>query len=124
MHKHRFRRFVSRHTAWYGTVALVFAFLSPGLSIAIAGQVSDPPLYTCLADSETASEIAGVQLCTAEQTATLVNRAETDNLQMRLGALLSRVETAGSGSSAGLIGGYGIYSTGSIGVAEAGAAAQ
>jgi len=124
MHKHRCHRFVSRHTAWYGTVALVFAFLSPGLSIAIAGQVSDPPLYTCLADSETVSEIAGVQLCTAEQTATLVNRAETDNLQMRLGALVSRVETAGIGATAGLIGGDVIYRIGGNDVAEAGAAAE
>ncbi len=122
MHKHRCHRLVSRHTAWCGTVALAFAFLSPELSI--AGQVSDLPLYTCLADSEAASEIAGVQLCTAEQTATLVNRAEPDNLQMRRGALVSSVETTGIGATAGLTGGDVIYRIGGNDVAEAGTAAE
>ena len=84
MHKHRCHRFVSRHTAWHGTVALALAFLSPGISV--AGQGADMPLYTCLADSEAASGIVEVQLCTAEHTETLVNRSEPDNLQVRRGA--------------------------------------
>ena len=43
---------------------------------------------------------------------------------MRLGALVSRVETAGIGAAAGLIGGDVIYRIGGNDVAEAGAAAE
>ena len=122
MHKHRCHRFVSRRTAWHGTVALALAFLSPGISV--AGQGADMPLYTCLADSETASGIVGVQLCTAEHTETLVKRSEPDNLQVRRGALISSVEATGIGATGGLTEGDVIYRIGGNDVADAGAAAQ
>ena len=120
MHKHHCHRFVSRRMAWHGTVAL--AFLTFGISV--AGQGPDMPLYTCLADSETAADIVGIQLCTAEHTETLVTRSEPDNLQVRRGALISSVDATGIGATAGLTDGDVIYRIGGNDVTDAGAAAQ
>ena len=106
--------------AWHGTVAL--AFLTFGINV--AGQGPDMPLYTCLADSETAADIVGIQLCTAEHTETLVTRSEPDNLQVRRGALISSVDATGIGATGGLTEGDVIYRIGGNDVADAGAAAQ
>ena len=111
MHKHHRRRFFSRPSAWYGTAALLCGLVIP-TSSAISQPSDTPPFYACREQSETTSTVAGIELCTAEPTDALTNRAVGDNLQVRAGALVTNIDSSSIAASAGLARGDVIYRIG------------
>ena len=66
-------------------------------------------LYRCADNSQTEAEIAGIQLCDAKPTNELMSRAETDNLQIRNGALVTEISGTSISKLAGLAMGDVIY---------------
>ena len=111
MHKCHRRRFFSRPSAWYGTVAVLCGIVIPASS-AIGQPADTPPFYACREQSETTSTVAGIELCTAEPTDALTNRAVGDNLQVRAGALVTNIDSSSIAASAGLARGDVIYRIG------------
>ena len=74
-------------------------------------------LYTCDGGAS-AVDIFGLALCDAETTDTLEARAEPDNLQVRPGALVERVEAGSIAAVAGFQAGDMIYRVGGVDVAD------
>ena len=104
--------------------ALVVVGVTSVGEVGRARQASDTALYACVDNTESEAMLAGTTLCTAEPTETLTARAETDNLQVRRGALVADVETGGIAAIAGLTIGDLIYRVGGVDVNEAGAATE
>ena len=102
-----------------GIVGMIGLWMTLGTD----GTAQDAPsLYTC-ADMTTASEAPlGVTLCNAKPTSMLTGRAEADNLQIRDGALVLDINTAGVAATAGLLAGDMIYRIGGIDVSNTSAA--
>ncbi len=76
-------------------------------------------LYTCAEAPRIDAAPIGVTVCDASATATLTDRAEDDNLQVRDGALVVDLEAAGVSETAGLQPGDMIYRVGGVDVSDA-----
>ncbi|MCY4119844.1 MAG: hypothetical protein OXG72_02875 [Acidobacteria bacterium] len=103
-----------------------------GLTVAAGGllpafttgsQATGSALYRCAAETTVAAATVGVELCDAEPTPLLAERAEPDNLQIRGGALVVEVEDGGVAGVAGVQPGDMIYRVARADVPGAGAAA-
>ena len=104
--------------------ALVFVGV---MSVSVAARIGQPPntaLYACVDNTESEATLVGATLCTGEPTEVLTARAETDNLQVRGGALVAEVDRAGIAAVAGLSAGDLIYRVGGVDVDEAAAATE
>jgi hypothetical protein len=82
---------------------------------ALATQPEDP-LYMCLDASITRDLDIGATVCDAAQTDALTERLDTDNLQLRSGALITEVGAEGVAQVAGLQAGDLIYRVGGVDV--------
>ena len=122
MYTSRQRRPLSIQTRIIATaLAGILVTLSTITSVA---QEPETQLYVCIEGSDQTSAITGLALCDAEPTENLTDRAEVDNLQVRAGALVSRVETRGTAALGGLAVGDVIYRVGGTDVDDADTAAQ
>lgn len=104
--------------------ALIVVGVTSVGEIGLTKQASDTALYQCVDSTESEAMPAGTTLCTAEPTETLTARAETENLQVRSGALVVDVEAGGIAAIAGLAVDDLIYRVGSVDVNEASAATE
>ena len=93
------------------------------LRFATGSQATGSALYRCAAEATVAVATLGIELCDAEPTPLLAERAEPDNLQIRGGALVVEVEVGGVAGVAGVQPGDMIYRVARGDVPGAGAAA-
>jgi len=75
--------------------------------------------YTCGTTPKVEAKIVGLTLCDGQPTDELSMRADAENLQVREGALVSKLANEGISNKAGLQKGDLIYRVGSIDVADA-----
>ncbi len=81
-------------------------------------------LYTCVDASAETEAPLGVTLCDGQPTSTLTGRAGADNLQVRDGALVTRIKISGVSATAGILPGDLIYRIGGVNVTSAAAAIE
>ena len=105
-----------RMAKWCALVAAAVVATNTG-----AWVVAQTALYTCSGDTS-AAEPVGATLCNAETTDALTSRAESDNLQVRSGALVVELAESGVAAGAGLLSGDIIYRVGGVDVANAASA--
>ncbi len=94
------------------------------LAVTPAAQTDRPSFYECVEGTEAEAPLVGVSLCDAAPTDALMARAETDNLQVRDGALAVAADPAGIAAAEGLQPGDVIYRVGGVDIAGAEAAAE
>lgn len=80
--------------------------------------------YTCGTTPQVEAKTVGLTLCDGQPTDDLSTRADAENLQVREGALVSKLDREGISNIAGLQKGDLIYRVGSIDVADAEAAIE
>ena len=103
---------------------MVIVALGPSADGRGVRQEAAPTLYDCVESTGAEAEVAGALLCDARPTAALTERAERDNLLVRDGALVIKVDETGISEGAGLKAGDVIYRVGAVDVADAEAAAE
>ncbi|MCY4026648.1 MAG: hypothetical protein OXH75_10110, partial [Acidobacteria bacterium] len=96
---------------------------APGSAAPAASGIQEAALYRCAAETTVAVATVGIELCDAEPTPLLAERAEPDNLQIRGGALVVEVEDGGVAGVAGVQPGDMIYRVARADVPGAGAVA-
>lgn len=124
-----FRYMHTRHTmAWMVAAVGTAVLLLPAGAATAAASSGDQPaeaaLYRCETETTVAVALLGLDLCDAEPTPLLAERAEPDNLQTRDGALVVDVEEGGIAAVAGVQPGDVIYRVAGVdvpGAADAGA---
>jgi S1-C subfamily serine protease len=99
--------------AMVGTAAAAGAPLPPG------AQPAQTALYRCVSGTTIEIAILGLDLCDAEPTPLLAERAEPDNLQTRGGALAVEVEARGIAAAAGVQAGDMVYRVAGVDVTGA-----
>ena len=110
-----------------GPQALLLLAGSPATAVASGSSGAQPAeaaLYRCETEATVAVALLGMDLCDAEPTPLLAERAEPDNLQTRDGALVVDVEEGGIAAVAGVQPGDVIYRVAGVdvpGAADAGA---
>ena len=92
-------------------------------SAALGAQPAGAALYRCAAGTTVAVATLGLDLCDAEPTPLLAERAEPDNLQTRAGALVAEVDDGSIAAVAGVQPGDMIYRVAGVDVAAADEAA-
>ena len=85
----------------------------------IQSQSDISMFYTCGTTPQVEAKIVGLTLCDGQPTDELSMRADAENLQVRGGALVSKLANEGISNKAGLQKGDLIYRVGSIDVADA-----
>jgi S1-C subfamily serine protease len=85
----------------------------------IQSQSDIPVFYTCGTPPQVEAEVVGMTLCDGQPTDELSLRANAENLQVREGALVFKLDREGISNIAGLQKGDLIYRVGSIDVADA-----
>jgi serine protease Do len=122
----------TRHTIAWIVAAVGTAVLLPAAGVATVAaapgssgaQPAEAALYRCKTETTVAVALLGLDLCDAEPTPLLAERAEPDNLQTRDGALVVDVEEGGIAAVAGVQPGDMIYRVAGVdvpGAADAGA---
>ena len=96
---------------------------APVVAVGLVQSADPSHLYECADGSDTVVTIAAATLCDARATSNLTRRAESDNLQVREGALVLEVEAGGISATAGLQPDDVIYRVGGVDVSSASAAA-
>ena len=111
------------YRSWALTVALFLVSLVIDTKTSHSVQ-ADGTLYRCADNAQIEAVIAGIQLCDAEPTNELMNRAEADNLQVRNGALVTEIAGISISKAAGLATGDVIYRVMGVDIDTAEAAAE
>ena len=99
--------------------SICFLVLLCLLSLFVETKTQEEDFYTCVSEYRVDQALIGVTLCDAVATASLINRSEVDNLQVRDGALITKVVSAGVSATEGLRPGDMIYRIGGVDVDNA-----
>ncbi len=118
----RMRRAVAWMVAAGGVGPMLPSAGAPAAGPAPASFGAQPAaaaLYRCAVETTVELATLGLELCDAEPTALLAERAEPDNLQTRAGALVVEVEDGGIAAVAGVQPGDVIYRVAGVDVTAA-----
>ena len=113
---------IRRAIAWMvaagglGPILLANASVGAAVPAWFGAQPPGTALYRCETAATVDVAILGLELCDAEPTPLLAERAEPDNLQIRDGALVVEVEDGGIAAAAGVQPGDVIYRVAGIDV--------
>lgn len=91
----------------------------PAGAASSGAQADAAALYRCAAGTTVEAALVGLELCDAEPTPLLAERAEPDNLQTRDGALVVEVADGGIAAVEGVLPGDVIYRVAGVDVAGA-----